>query len=85
VKAGSVYKNFRHLSLNFRSILRSYYLDRNNALLEFVTEFTSLRPGKKLYEELITEGEGIVRTPYDKIFVLKGESFDLKWLHPVEY
>jgi len=36
-----------------------------------------LRPGEKLHEELITEGEGIVRTPYDKIFVLKGDSCDL--------
>lgn len=44
-------------------------------------KFVGLRPGEKLYEELITEGEGIVRTPYDKIFVLKGESCDLKWLN----
>jgi FlaA1/EpsC-like NDP-sugar epimerase len=44
-------------------------------------KFIGLRPGEKLYEELITEGEGIVRTPYDKIFVLKGESWDLKWLN----
>jgi len=32
---------------------------------------TGLRPGEKLYEELITEEEGIVPTPYDKIMVLK--------------
>jgi len=32
---------------------------------------TGLRPGEKLYEELITEGEGIVPTLYDKIMVLK--------------
>jgi FlaA1/EpsC-like NDP-sugar epimerase len=44
-------------------------------------KFIGLRPGEKLYEELITEGEGIVRTPYDKIFVLKGESYDLNWLY----
>ena len=46
-------------------------------------KFTGLRPGEKLHEELITEGEGIVRTPYDKIFVLKGDACDLNWLHPV--
>jgi FlaA1/EpsC-like NDP-sugar epimerase len=34
--------------------------------------FTGLREGEKLYEELITEGEGIVRTEHDKIMVLKG-------------
>jgi len=37
-------------------------------------KFTGLRPGEKLHEELITEGEGIVRTPYEKIFVLKGDN-----------
>jgi len=47
-------------------------------------KFTGLRPGEKLHEELITEGEGIVRTPYEKIFVLKGDTYDLNWLHPVE-
>ncbi len=33
--------------------------------------YTGLRPGEKLYEELITHGEGIVRTAHDKIMVLK--------------
>ncbi len=33
--------------------------------------FTGLRQGEKLYEELITEGEGIVPTNHEKILVLK--------------
>ena len=33
--------------------------------------YTGLRQGEKLYEELISEGEGIVPTIYDKILVLK--------------
>ena len=44
-------------------------------------KFIGLRPGEKLYEELITEGEGIVRTPYEKIVVLKGNGYDLDWLN----
>lgn len=32
--------------------------------------FTGIRPGEKLYEELITEGEGIVKTGHEKILVL---------------
>lgn len=32
--------------------------------------FTGLREGEKLFEELITEGEGIVRTEHDKILVV---------------
>ncbi len=34
--------------------------------------YTGLRPGEKLYEELITEGEGIVPTKHEKIMVLHG-------------
>lgn len=33
--------------------------------------YTGLRPGEKLYEELITQGEGIVATAHEKIMVLK--------------
>jgi len=33
-------------------------------------QFIGLRPGEKLYEELITEGEGIVATNHEKILVL---------------
>ena len=40
-----------------------------------------LRPGKKLFEELITEGEGIVRTPHEKLFVLRADNeIDPGWL-----
>ncbi|MBU1566212.1 MAG: polysaccharide biosynthesis protein [Proteobacteria bacterium] len=34
--------------------------------------YTGLRPGEKLREELITEGEGIVPTTHEKIMVLRG-------------
>ncbi|MCP3954854.1 MAG: polysaccharide biosynthesis protein [Desulfobacterales bacterium] len=37
-------------------------------------QFTGLRPGEKLYEELITEGEGIVPTGHEKIMVLKANN-----------
>jgi len=36
-------------------------------------KFIGLRPGEKLYEELITEGEGIVKTDHNKILVLQNE------------
>jgi len=37
-----------------------------------------LRPGEKLYEELITEGEGIQETEHEEIMVLKAESSKLE-------
>lgn len=39
-------------------------------------QFIGLRPGEKLYEELITEGEGIVATAHEKIHVLRGNNHD---------
>jgi FlaA1/EpsC-like NDP-sugar epimerase len=44
-------------------------------------KFIGLRPGEKLYEELITEGEGIVNTSHEKIMVLKGTPCDLTVLN----
>ena len=40
---------------------------------EIEIRFIGLRAGEKLYEELITEGEGIVDTNHEKIMVLRGE------------
>ncbi len=39
---------------------------------EIAIKYIGLRPGEKLYEELITEGEGIVPTQHQKIMVLRG-------------
>jgi FlaA1/EpsC-like NDP-sugar epimerase len=39
-------------------------------------KYIGLRPGEKLKEELITEGEGIVETSHKKIMVLKGLACD---------
>jgi FlaA1/EpsC-like NDP-sugar epimerase len=44
-------------------------------------EYVGLRPGEKLYEELITEGENIVPTRHEKIMVLKGIECDLELLN----
>lgn len=45
--------------------------------------FSGLRPGEKLYEELITEGEGIVPTSHEKIMVLKGDGRPYHELEPI--
>jgi FlaA1/EpsC-like NDP-sugar epimerase len=44
-------------------------------------EYIGLRPGEKLYEELITEGENIAPTYHEKIMVLKGIECDLQRLN----
>lgn len=51
--------------------------------------FTGLRDGEKLYEELITQGEGIVNTKHEKILVLRANNWNgqknqvdfSRWLH----
>jgi len=44
-------------------------------------EYVGLRPGEKLYEELITEGEGIIPTSHEKIMILKGIDCSLNILN----
>ncbi|CAK8722718.1 UDP-N-acetyl-alpha-D-glucosamine C6 dehydratase [Candidatus Electrothrix laxa] len=41
--------------------------------VEIKIKYTGLREGEKLYEELITDGEGIVETGHEKIMVLRSE------------
>jgi len=43
-------------------------------------EYIGLRPGEKLNEELIIEGEGILPTTHEKIMVLKGMECNLQLL-----
>jgi len=44
-------------------------------------EYIGLRPGEKLFEELIIEGEDVVPTNHEKIMVLKGMDCNLKILN----
>jgi len=44
-------------------------------------EFIGLRPGEKLYEELISEGEGIVNTQHEKILVLHATRYNCQMLN----
>ena len=50
---------------------------------DIAIEYIGLRPGEKLYEELITEGEGIVPTKHEKIMVLRGKTCDQARLNGV--
>ena len=43
---------------------------------DIILDYIGLRPGEKLYEELITKGEGIIPTKHEKIMVLKGDEHD---------
>jgi len=43
-------------------------------------EITGLRPGEKLYEELLMDEEGLEETKHDKIFIGKPFFTDLKLL-----
>jgi FlaA1/EpsC-like NDP-sugar epimerase len=62
-----------HIADMARDLIRlhGYEPDRDIAI-----QYIGLRPGEKLYEELITEGEGIVKTKHEKILVLQGNGYD---------
>ena len=45
---------------------------------EIEIRFTGLRPGEKLYEELITAGEDVLETGHDKIMVLRSEKVQIE-------
>jgi FlaA1/EpsC-like NDP-sugar epimerase len=44
-------------------------------------EYIGLRPGEKLYEELITDDENALPTPHPKIMMLQGGACDLNLLN----
>ncbi len=44
--------------------------------IDIKIEYIGLRPGEKLCEELITEGEGVVATSHEKIMALRGQEYD---------
>ena len=56
-----------------RDLIRLHGLEPDR---DVTIRFTGLRPGEKLYEELITEGEGIVPTLHEKIRVIRGRHCD---------
>jgi FlaA1/EpsC-like NDP-sugar epimerase len=52
---------------------------------EIRIEFTGLRPGEKLYEELLADGETTLPTPHPKLRVMKAEQApDAAWLAELE-
>ncbi len=56
-----------------RDLIRLHGLDPEK---DIPITFIGLRPGEKLYEELITADEGIIPTDHKRIMVLKGDSGD---------
>ncbi len=43
-------------------------------------EITGLRPGEKLYEELLMDEEGLRKTSHEKIFIAKPGEYDFEML-----
>jgi FlaA1/EpsC-like NDP-sugar epimerase len=44
-------------------------------------QFSGIRPGEKLYEELLTAEEGVTSTKHDRIFIAKSSSIDQNILY----
>ncbi len=47
---------------------------------DIALEYTGLRPGEKLFEELYLSDENLIRTVHEKILVLKGDPVDRAWV-----
>jgi FlaA1/EpsC-like NDP-sugar epimerase len=47
--------------------LHGYQPDQDIAI-----EYVGLRPGEKLYEELLTDDENVIKTEHNKIMVIRG-------------
>lgn len=47
---------------------------------DVAVQYTGLRPGEKLFEELYLSDENLVRTVHEKILVLKGDHVDRAWV-----
>ena len=46
-------------------------------------KFTGLRPGEKLYEEILIEGENILPTRHKKIFIANTKNISFSWVESV--
>lgn len=76
IQAGAIARNGDVFVLDMGKPVRIYDLAKKLIKLsgfepdiDIKIEFTGLRPGEKLYEELLMEEEGLQATRYDKIFI----------------
>jgi FlaA1/EpsC-like NDP-sugar epimerase len=46
--------------------------------------FTGLRPGEKLYEELLADGEATIRTPHPKLRISRSRMVDPEFLEQLD-
>jgi FlaA1/EpsC-like NDP-sugar epimerase len=56
-----------------KKMIRLYGMIPN---IDINVTYTGLRPGEKLYEELLTDGENTIKTYHDKIMIAKVKSHD---------
>jgi FlaA1/EpsC-like NDP-sugar epimerase len=48
---------------------------------EIVIEFSGLRPGEKLYEELLADDENTLPTPHEKLRIASARLVDIDWVN----
>jgi len=87
LQAGAFAEGGEIFVLDMGSPVRIYDLARDLIKLsglepdvDIAIEFTGLRKGEKLYEEVLMSEEGIKKTAHNKIFIAKPAYYDLKEL-----
>jgi FlaA1/EpsC-like NDP-sugar epimerase len=48
---------------------------------EIAIEFSGLRPGEKLYEELLADDENTLPTPHEKLRIASARLVDIAWVN----
>jgi FlaA1/EpsC-like NDP-sugar epimerase len=84
IQAGALAKGGEIFVLDMGEPVKIKELARNMILLsgyepgvDIDIVYTGIRPGEKLYEELLTEGEGVTATTHERIFIARPEEIQV--------
>jgi FlaA1/EpsC-like NDP-sugar epimerase len=87
IQAGSIGKNCEIFVLDMGAPVRILDLAKDMIKLsgfsedEIKIEFSGLRPGEKLFEELLADDEHTLPTPFEKLRIAHARKVDIEWVN----